>query len=54
MKIDYNNGTKMSKNHTWTANVLTVFPEMFPGCLSYSLIGKALKNKLWNLETFNL
>ena len=38
----------------WTANVLTVFPEMFPGCLSSSLIGKALKNKLWNLKTFNL
>ena len=54
MRIDNNYGTKMSKNYMWTANVLTVFPEMFPGCLSYSLIGKALKNKLWNLETFNL
>ena len=54
MRIDNNYGTKMSKNYMWTANVLTVFPEMFPGCLSYSLIGKALKNKLWNLETFSL
>ena len=34
----------MYENHTWTANVVTLFPEMFPGTLSYSLIGKALKN----------
>ncbi len=44
----------MYENHTWTANVLTLFPEMFPGTLSYSLIGKALKNDLWKLKTFNL
>ena len=44
----------MYENHTWTANVITLFPEMFPGALSYSLIGKALKNNLWNLKTFNL
>ena len=44
----------MYENHTWTANVVTLFPEMFPGALSYSLIGKALKNNLWNLKTFNL
>ena len=36
----------------WKANVLSLFPEMFPGALSYSLIGKALKNNLWNLKTF--
>ena len=35
----------MIKNNTWTANVLTLFPEMFPGSLSYSLTGKSLKNK---------
>jgi len=44
----------MYENHTWTANVITLFPEMFPGALSYSLIGKALKNNLWNLKTFDL
>ena len=44
----------MYENHTWTANVLTLFPEIFPGALSYSLIGKALKNDLWKLKTFNL
>ena len=40
----------MYENHTWTANVITLFPEMFPGALSYSLIGKALKNNLWNYK----
>ena len=45
---------RIPENHTWTANVLTSFPEMFPGSLSYSLIGKALKNDLWRLKTYNL
>ena len=27
----------------FTAIILTAYPEMFPGNLSYSLIGKALK-----------
>ena len=28
---------------TWRATVLTIFPEMLPGPLAYSLAGKALK-----------
>ena len=44
----------MNKNYIWTAKVITLFPEMFPGALSYSLVGKAMRNKLWNLETYNL
>jgi len=35
---------------TWRANVLTLFPEMFPGPLGASLIGKALEKKLWFLD----
>ena len=35
---------------SWTATVLTLFPEMFPGALSVSLVGKALEKKLWSLE----
>ena len=27
---------------------------MFPGTLGYSVLGKALKNRLWSLETINL
>ena len=35
---------------TWSATVLTLFPEMFPGPLGVSLLGKALQRELWSLE----
>jgi tRNA (guanine37-N1)-methyltransferase len=35
---------------SWKASVLTLFPEMFPGPLAVSLIGKALEKSLWALE----
>ena len=35
---------------TWRASVLTLFPEMFPGPLGVSLIGKALAKQLWSLD----
>jgi tRNA (guanine37-N1)-methyltransferase len=35
---------------SWRATVLTLFPEMFPGPLGISLLGKALANNLWSLE----
>ena len=38
----------------FNAIILTAYPEMFPGNLSYSLIGKALKEKKFNLETIDL
>ena len=38
----------MSNN--WSATVLTLFPEMFPGPLGISLLGKALSNGLWSLD----
>jgi tRNA (guanine37-N1)-methyltransferase len=34
----------------WSATVLTLFPEMFPGPLGVSLLGKGLANGLWSLE----
>ena len=34
----------------WSATVLTLFPEMFPGPLAISLLGKGLQKKLWALE----
>ncbi|MBL6936673.1 MAG: tRNA (guanosine(37)-N1)-methyltransferase TrmD [Alphaproteobacteria bacterium] len=34
----------------WKATVLTLFPEMFPGPLGISLLGKGLQKKLWQLE----
>lgn len=39
----------MSEHH-WQATVLTLFPEMFPGPLGVSLMGKALAGGLWSLE----
>jgi tRNA (guanine37-N1)-methyltransferase len=35
---------------SWQATVLTLFPEMFPGPLGISLLGKALEKNLWQLE----
>ncbi len=35
---------------SWAATVLTLFPEMFPGPLDHSLIGKARAKDLWSLE----
>jgi tRNA (guanine37-N1)-methyltransferase len=39
---------------TWRVMALTIFPEMFPGPLAYSLAGKALKAGLWRLETVDI
>ena len=36
------------------ANILTLYPEMFPGCLGYSLIGKALAEKKWDMVVTNI
>jgi len=35
---------------TWCVTVLTLFPEMFPGPLDHSLIGKAREKGLWSLQ----
>ncbi|MGH6870767.1 MAG: tRNA (guanosine(37)-N1)-methyltransferase TrmD [Rhizomicrobium sp.] len=35
---------------TWRASVLTLFPDMFPGPLGISLIGKAREKNLWSLD----
>ena len=38
----------------WRATVLTIFPEMFPGPLQYSLAGKARDAGLWSLEVVDI
>lgn len=38
----------------WTARIVTLFPELFPGPLGASLLGQALKTGLWNLTTLDL
>ena len=39
---------------SWQATVLTIFPEMLPGPLAYSLAGKALEAGIWRLETVDI
>ncbi len=38
----------------WRATVLTLFPEMFPGPLGFSLAGRALERGAWSLEAVSL
>jgi tRNA (guanine37-N1)-methyltransferase len=38
----------------WTARVLSLFPEVFPGPLGVSLAGQALARGLWRLETVDI
>ena len=35
-------------------NILTLFPEMFPGPLKYSISGNALKKKIFSIKTSNI
>ena len=39
---------------SWTAQILTLFPEMFPGTLGKSLAGTGLKKGLWDLKTLDI
>ena len=38
----------------WTASVLTLYPEMFPGPLGASLAGRALEAGTWALDTVDI
>ena len=42
------------KMNSWNVKIITQEPEMFPGPLGHSLVGKALDKGIWSLETFNL
>ena len=37
-----------------SVKILTSYPEMFPGSLKHSLIGKALKENIFTIDTINL
>ncbi|WP_045443234.1 tRNA (guanosine(37)-N1)-methyltransferase TrmD [Tepidicaulis marinus] len=43
-----------SSGSAWRASVLTLFPEMFPGPLGFSLAGRALEEERWALETVDI
>ena len=38
----------------WRASILTLFPDMFPGPLGFSLAGKALAAGLWTLDAVDI
>ncbi len=42
------------KYSSWQAHVLTAFPQMFPGPLGFSNVGKALEKDIWSLEAHDL
>lgn len=44
----------MTSAPTFSATILTLFPELFPGVLGASLPGKALKDGLWQLQTLDI
>ncbi len=44
----------MQKKYPWTATVLTLYPEAFPGVLGASIIGQALEHKKWHLNAVNI
>ena len=44
----------MENNKIFKVSILTLFPEIFPGPLGVSLLGNALKNKLWELNLINI
>ncbi|MBE7636305.1 tRNA (guanosine(37)-N1)-methyltransferase TrmD [Sneathiella sp. P13V-1] len=46
--------TKTEEKAVWSAHVLTLFPEMFPGPVGQSLAGRGLKEGAWNLEVTHI
>jgi tRNA (guanine37-N1)-methyltransferase len=38
----------------FAASIITLFPEAFPGTLGVSLVGKALRESVWSLDTVQL
>jgi tRNA (guanine37-N1)-methyltransferase len=39
---------------TWSATIVTLYPEMFPGPLGLSLAGRALAEGIWSLDTVQI
>ena len=50
MTASDNSGDSAASGAPWTATVLTLFPEVFPGPLGVSLCGKALDAGIWRLD----
>lgn len=35
-------------------NILTIFPEMFPGTLGAGVVGRALERGIWSYDVINI
>lgn len=46
--------SQKKRQSPWAVKVLTLFPEMFPGPLGFSLAGQALDEGLWSIEATNI
>lgn len=44
----------ISNQAIWTATILSIQPQMFPGPLAASLSGRALQDKLWALDSVDI
>ncbi len=44
----------ISASDIWTATILSIQPQMFPGPLGESLCGRALREKLWALHSVDI
>ena len=44
----------IANNLKYNVKILSIFPEVFSGPLGVSLIGNALKKKIWNLDIINI
>lgn len=42
------------KPQNWQVNILTFFPELFPGPLNLSVVGRSLAKDLWRLKVKNI
>ena len=41
-------------NHFWHVNILTIYPEMFPGSLGFGVTGNALSTNIWSMDVIDL
>lgn len=48
---DSDGGTAERARAPWRASIITLFPEMFPGPLAFSLVGQALEAGIWRMST---
>lgn len=46
--------TESEMQAAWSAHVLTLYPDMFPGPLNQSLAGRGLEKGAWNLQVSNI